>query len=218
MPIVNTFEIKDYTNGNVMHKGEEMTEVRFIQSLVKSGADLSYADMRGKQLGGANFTGGNFRKANFGGAHVAYANFTGANLSESHFDKTNASGAIFYRSDLEGAAFWDADLTGATFHLTDLEYTIFERAKLAWGSHSLMSELLKRAAYESGASMDSPGVVERLKVAGLIFMMRGYCWDDFTQMEEPLKDWALNVLAGYVVEGDNHPKHLDATLRARREK
>ena len=88
-----------------------------------------------------------------------------------------------------GANWSGCDLTGA--NLTG--------AMQNWESHWLMTELLRRDAGDS---------VPRRKLAGLAAVSTDWCWDEFLALDDPERDWALDVLAGYVVEGDDAPEFL----------
>jgi hypothetical protein len=70
-----------------------------------AGADLTFANLRGANLFGANLCGANLRDANLRGTDLTGANLGGANLR----------GADLTGADLTGANLGDADLTGATY-------------------------------------------------------------------------------------------------------
>ncbi len=70
---------------------------------------------------------------------------------------------------------------------------------MSWSSHDLLSEILRRDAEDD---------VEKRKVSGLILVSRDMCWDDFLAIDSPLRDWAIETLAKYVVDGDGSPAIL----------
>ena len=84
---------------------------------------------------------------------------------------------------------WRANLFGA-----DLS-----GAAINWNSHDLIAELLRQAAGESW---------QRRALAGLILVSRDWCWKEFLALEHPEQEWALDVLRGYVREGDGAPDFL----------
>jgi hypothetical protein len=61
----------------------------------------------------------------------------------------------------------------------------------------LIGELLRRAARDD---------VAKRKVAGLVTISTDWCWDQFLVINDPLRDWALGVLVGYVTDGDGAPQ------------
>jgi hypothetical protein len=99
-------------------------------------------------------------------------------------------------ANLRGANFRGADLCGA-----DLRGANFRDAKLSWQSHDLLSEILRRDAGDD---------IAKLKIAGLILVLRDKCWDDFGEMaaRDPLGEWALDALAEWVQDGGDAPQLL----------
>ena len=116
--------------------------------------------------------------ANLGGADLGGANLRGANLGG---------------ADLGGANLGGADLRGA--YLGGGE----SRAKIAWQSHDLIAEILRRAAGDD---------VAKLKVAGFILVCLDKCWSDFLKMRDPLAGWALEVLRPWAEGDENAPMCL----------
>ena len=102
-------------------------------------------------------------------------------------------------ADLRGAYLGDVDLRGADLRGADLRGADLgggeSRAQIAWQSHDLIAEILRRAAGDD---------VAKLKVAGLILVSRDKCWPDFLKLrDDPLAGWALDVLRPWA-EGDEH--------------
>jgi hypothetical protein len=65
----------------------------------------------------------------------------------------------------------------------------------------MIAEILRREAGED---------IEKRKVAGLILISRDWCWDHFLTIESSLREWALDTLAGHVIDGDGAPDILAA--------
>jgi hypothetical protein len=171
-------EVKNRFTGQVICTGETVAAA-VVKSLANlRGADLSEANLSGADLSGANLRGADLREANLSGADLS-----GADLS-----RADLSGAYLSRADLSGADLIGADLSGANL----------SGAKIAWQSHDLLAEILKRSAGDD---------VAKLKVAGLILVCRGKCWREFLQMRErePLAGWALGVFAEWVQNDDGAP-------------
>ncbi len=143
------------------------------------GADLGDADLRDAYLRGAHLRGAYLRGADLGDADLCSADLRGADLRDA-----DLRGADLRYADLRGADLRDAELRGA---------------KIAWQSHDLISELLRRAAgYD----------VERRKIAGLVLVSRDLCWRKFLALEDAQHEWALGVLRKYVRVGDGAPECL----------
>jgi hypothetical protein len=99
-------------------------------------------------------------------------------------EAANLREAVIHAS-LDGASLVGASLVGAS---------------LNWSSHTLIAEILLRAAEED---------IEKRKIAGLIAISRDWCWDEFLLLKnDPLFDWALDTLAPLVREGDKAPSIL----------
>ena len=99
-------------------------------------------------------------------------------------------------SRLRGANLSGANLGGANLGDAYLGDAYLGGATLAWDSHDLLSEILRRAAGDD---------IAKLKIAGLILVCREKCWADFAKMRDPLAGWSLDELAKWVVEGDGAP-------------
>ena len=126
-------------------------------------------------LGGANLRGADLGGADLRGADLGDANLGGADLRDANLGDANLGGAYLGGADLGGA-------------------------KIAWSSHDLISEILRRSSGEDAA---------KLKVAGLVLLCREKCWAEFIDMRDPLAGWALGVLRKWIVDGDDHPECLD---------
>ena len=123
--------------------------------------------------------------------------------------KTWTDGRVLYagehatvRKAVEAAVKAGADLRGAYLRGADLS-----KIHLAYQSHDLLAEILRRAVGDD---------TEKLKIAGCILVCRSKCWDAFAKLAavDPLGDWALDELATWVQPGDEAPD----VLRKRAEK
>ena len=152
-------------------------------------ADLSWADLSRADLSGAYLSGADLR-----GADLSWADLRGAYLS----------GAYLRGADLSGADLSWADLSGAY---------------LSWNAHTLLSEILFRAA---------DGSLPRQALAALIARRTDWCWQTWTSDKAPKgieqeewksvivahRDWALSELAKWVKDGDGAPGAVRAMLKA----
>lgn len=100
---------------------------------------------------------------------------------------------------LHGADLYGADLHGADLHVASLCAADLHGASLNWQSHDLIAELLRQAAGDA---------LEKCKIAGLVLISRDKCWNWFIAIQDPLRDWALGVLAEFVRENDGAPDEL----------
>ena len=150
------------------------------------GASLRGADLRGADLRGAYLSGADLGGADLGGAHLGGASLCGASLRGAYLRGAYLRSAYLGGADLRGADLRGADLRGADLRGADLN----------WTSHDTMAELLRREAGED---------INRLKLAGLVLLMREWCWKHFLGLDDPLKEWALKALAQYVTDGDDAP-------------
>ena len=122
---------------------------------------------------------------------------SGANLWGANLGGANLRGANLRGANLWGANLWEANLWGANLGEANLRGANLRGATIAWGSHPLIAELLRRAACDDPA---------KRKVAGLVAISTDWCWEKFLAIDDPLRGWALGVLAGYVTDGDGAPK------------
>ena len=119
---------------------------------------------------------------------------------ETVLDAVRSNLANLYGADLRGADLRGANLRGANLRDADLRGIM-----VAWNSHDLLAELLKRSAGDDLA---------KLKVAGLVLICRETCWREFLSMEDPLAGWALGVLSEWVKDGDEAPEAVRAAKRS----
>lgn len=117
------------------------------------------------------------------------ANLDGANLVRANLVRANLD-----RASLRGANLGGANLGGANLY----------GAKINWCSHTLLSEILWRAAGDD---------IRRQMLAAFIGRKHSWCWKEFIAFEHSDKEWALDVLATWVQDDDDAP----ALLRRRSE-
>ena len=125
--------------------------------------------------------------------------------------KARFTGAVLFRTatpvpflglvklaHLSGADLSRANLSGANLSRANLSGADLENVTVNWTSHTLLSELLWRAADTQSREM----------VAAWIGRKTGLCWPDFARLDHPEKSWALGVLAQRVTDGDDAPALL----------
>ena len=173
-------QVKNRFTGEVICSGET------IAKAVESYADLRYANLGYANLRYANLSSAKLSSADLSSADLSFANLSYANLSY---------------ADLRFANLGYANLRYANLSSANLSYADLRSAKISWSSHDLISEILKRSAGDD---------IAKLKVAGLILVCREKCWSEFLSICDPLSEWAIDVLRGWIVDGDDHPKCLDA--------
>jgi hypothetical protein len=139
----------------------------------------------------------NLSSCSFRYADLRYANLTHCSL---------------HRSDLSYADLRNTDLSGANLSFSNLRQTNFGQARfhctnltgayLNWDSHNLISSILFRAAKSS---------IEKRKVAGFVAISTDMCWQPshgnpgFLDIDDPLKDWAIEVLSEYAHDDEVLP-------------
>ena len=174
-------EIKNRWTGSVLFEVDIGSSKLAVEAAVKGGADLRRADLHGADLREADLRG---------------ADLLGANLHEADLHGADLRGADLREADLHGADLHEADLRGADLHGADLEKG---KTKIDWESHNLVAEILRRAAGDD---------IEKLKIAGLVLLCRDWCWNQFSKIDDPLKQWAFDVLHPWVIGGENAPDVL----------
>jgi uncharacterized protein YjbI with pentapeptide repeats len=145
-----------------------------------------------------------------------YCNLSNSNLAFTSFYNVCFRGVHFTESDLSNADFIGCDFTLSTFNQTNLVYSSFEGCKfldsffdncdldlcflarnnytrielkdttINWNCHDLIGEILRQ---EAGNDK------EKIKVAGYITIQKRLCWRNFLSIDDPLKEWAIDVLA-----------------------
>jgi len=156
------FEINDRFSGKVVFtcdidasfevKSDALKKGEAIKKAVSGGADLSYANLRGVNLGDAdlgganlsyvnlsyaNLRGVNLGDADLGGANLSYVNLSYANLRDADLGGVNLRGADLSYADLSYANLSyanlrDADLGGVNLRGADLSYADLSYANLSY--------------------------------------------------------------------------------------
>jgi len=132
--------------------------------------------------------------ADLRGAYLRGVDLTGADLRGAYLRGADLRGAYLRGADLTGACLRGAYLTG-----TYLTGACLRGVDLNWQSHALLAEILRREAGQD---------VPRRRLVGLIAISTDWCWDDFLQIDDAERDWALDILAAYVQSDDEAPDVL----------
>jgi hypothetical protein len=102
------------------HDAEDNTMRLTVEAAVKSGADLSDANLRGANLRDANLRGANLGVANLRDANLRDANLRGANLGDANLRDANLRDANLRDANLRGANLGDANLRDANLRDANL--------------------------------------------------------------------------------------------------
>jgi hypothetical protein len=119
------FEIKNRFSGAIIFSIETVSMSLCVAEAIKSGADLSRANLYYANLSDANLYCANLSRANLPGANLSRANLSGANLfganlSDANLSGADLSGANLFGANLFGANLSDANLSGANLFGADL--------------------------------------------------------------------------------------------------
>jgi len=144
---VKTFEIRSrYDAAKILYCGEHESLKEAVEAAVKSGDDLSGADLYRANLSEANLIGAylswaNLSEANLCRANLSEANLCRANLSEANLSRDNLSEANLSRANLSGADLYRADLSradlsGADLYRANLYEANLSGADLSWANLS----------------------------------------------------------------------------------
>jgi hypothetical protein len=102
-----------------------------VKWALKTGANLSGADLRGAYLSDAYLRGANLSGADLSGAYLRGANLSGADLSGAYLSDADLSSANLRGAYLRGANLSGADLRGAYLSGADLSGANLSGAKTA---------------------------------------------------------------------------------------
>jgi hypothetical protein len=184
--------IRSHNQGEIIYRGEHASLRDAVAAAARAGVCLTHADLEHACLPHVELAGVDLKSACFRHADLAYADLRGANLEYANLGHANLNYA-----DLTGA-----DLGHAIVHGAGLQVASLAGARINWESHALISTILLEAA-----GLD----VERRKVAGLVRVSPGWCWETWLGLRaDPNYDWALDTLARAVRPGDNAPAALVA--------
>ena len=157
--------------GAVIFASEESTTKDSVLDAIKSGADLSEADLSGAYLYGADLSGANLSEANLSGANLSGANLSGANLSEAYLSGADLSEANLSEANLSEAYLSGADLSEANLSEANLSGANLSGANLSgaylYGAN--LSEANLSGANLSGANLSGAKNAE-LTLARLQFL------------------------------------------------
>ena len=140
-------------------------------------------------------------------ADLTWADLPWANLTEADLTEANLTWADLTEANLTGADLTGADLTGANLTRANLTGAHLAGIVVAWQSHDLLADILRRAAGDS---------VPRRMLAGLIAISTDWCWGEFLNLDiDPaLREWAIAELRQWVRDSDAAPDALRATSPA----
>ncbi|HEV3343078.1 MAG TPA: pentapeptide repeat-containing protein [Pirellulales bacterium] len=142
------------------------------------------------------------------GVDLKYASLDGASLDGARLDGASLDGARLDGASLDGARLVGARLDGARLVGASLVGASLDGASLEWSSRDLIAKILCQAAGDD---------IEKRKVAGLILVSRDWCWDQFLEIDDPLREWAIETLAKFVQPDDSAPEVLaDAAEKLRK--
>jgi uncharacterized protein YjbI with pentapeptide repeats len=111
---MSTMKIVSRWNSDVvLYEGEANSLRDLVGMAIRSGADLSGANLSGADLSGANLSGAYLSRANLSRANLSGAYLSGANLSGADLSGADLSGAYLSGANLSGAYLSRADLSGA---------------------------------------------------------------------------------------------------------
>ncbi len=170
MSEIKTYTIADLDEVQRLHR-LWLNQKQDGQQADLSSANLSYANLRSAKLRSAKLRSAKLRSADLRSADLSSADLSYADLSS-------------------------ADLRSANLSSANLSYANLSSAKIAWSSHSLLFEILRRGA---------GGQIEKLMVAGLLLAADHFCWADFLKLEHPQKEWALAELRKWLQPDETHP-------------
>ena len=111
----------------------------------------------------------------------------------------NLRGAYLFGANLRGANLRWANLRGANLQEANLRRADLTDIAMNWQSHQLISEILIRAACDD---------LDRCSLAGLIRIRTDWCWDVWTTLDHPAREWAIEELSKWVKDDDGAPEAL----------
>jgi len=145
-------QIQTRLGGKLLFEAEAPSIKVALELALKSGADLSNADLSGADLRDANLSGADLRDANLSGANLSGADLRGAYLSVAYLSDANLRGAYLRGADLRDANLSNADLRGAYLSGADLSDANLRGAYLRGAD---LSNANLRGAYLRGADLSN---------------------------------------------------------------
>jgi uncharacterized protein YjbI with pentapeptide repeats len=131
------FEIKHRWSGELLFAIETDSWKLAVEAAVKSGANLSWADLSKADLSWANLSEANLSWANLSWANLSDADLSWANLSWADLSKADLSWADLSKADLS-----KADLSWANLSEADLSWANLSEADLRYIKHDIWGILL----------------------------------------------------------------------------
>jgi uncharacterized protein YjbI with pentapeptide repeats len=133
---LQTFRIVSSLTGAELYKTEAVSLRDTVEMAVRSGANLSGANLSGADLSEATLSGANLSRAdllwaNLSWADLSWANLSWANLSGANLSWANLLGANLSRANLSGANLSEANLSGADLSGANLLGANLSRANLS---------------------------------------------------------------------------------------
>ena len=119
---------------------------------------------------------------------------TGANLMDADLSGQNLRGVDLMGANLTRANFTDCNMRGINLTGADVTDANFTNAELPWYSYEVLAEILRQAAGED---------VSKLKMAGLVLILRDKFLQVFLKGGDPDATWALGELRKREKENDN---------------
>ena len=104
--------IKNRFTGDIIFQSTKTTYKEAVEEAIKSGADLSEANLSRADLSKADLSEANLSKADLSGANLSEANLSKADLSKADLSEANLSKADLSWADLSGAK-----LDGCLFYM-----------------------------------------------------------------------------------------------------
>lgn len=123
------FSILSYKTNKELFAGNFPSMAACLEAAINKNLDLSYADLKQKNL----------INGNFDGAHMPYALFSGANLTGANMSEANLTGSIFDHSDLYNTCLCFTNLSKCDFRESNFGGTDISGANLSYSTFSTMS-------------------------------------------------------------------------------
>lgn len=119
------FSISSYKTGKDLFSGHFTSIIKCLEAAVEKNTNLSYADLRQKNLINGNFDGANMPYTLFSGSNLTGANLSEANLTGGIFDHTDLYNTCLCYSDLINCNFIDSNFGGTDIAGSDISYSKF---------------------------------------------------------------------------------------------
>lgn len=164
-------------------------------------ADLRQRSFRGADLTGCVLDEAVLRDTDFSDACLVGGSFVRADLRFALLRNSDLRDANFAGARLDFASLAGARLTGARFDGASFRKTTLDGVSMSWFDHTLLSEVLWRAA---------GGDIEKQLVAAFIGRRSNFCWDEFACIPPKRRRWVIDQLRLWVRPGDEAPLLVSA--------